>query len=273
MSLLCCSRAQAVDSCVYCRGINCQRSSYAATELCVDRLDACVSVFQGGRVQAQGCWEKVEERWRIQCQEQGTQCEICLTEKCNNVSPRQLSCLQCQDTQDEQCRTAPEQLIGKRCGIARTGRTFCYASIKDQHVERGCALNLTQQRSCLEDINCQLCDPLELGASCNKQLLQENEATTAPPDTSSSTSSSSSSSSTSTTSSSSSSSSSTSTTSSSSSSSTSTSTTTTAAPPTAPPTLPPTTAKPNSAATFNLNNLAFLLLFAQLVNFVCQPNK
>lgn len=92
----------ASESCLYCRGINCQRSSYQATEQCVNQLDACISVFQGGMIQAQGCLEKLEDSWRQQCDNKynsRAQCEICVTDSCNNVAASQLSCLQCLDTE------------------------------------------------------------------------------------------------------------------------------------------------------------------------------
>lgn len=92
----------ASESCLYCRGINCQRSTYQASEQCVGELDACVSVFQSGMVQAQGCYDSLERTWRQYCGDEHsfhTQCEICLTDKCNNATSRELSCLQCQDTE------------------------------------------------------------------------------------------------------------------------------------------------------------------------------
>lgn len=102
LPLLRASFVLASESCYYCRGINCQRSNYEATEQCVDQLDACVSVFEGGVVKAQGCLERLEASWREPCESRNhirKQCEICVTEKCNNVSSRQLSCLQCTDTE------------------------------------------------------------------------------------------------------------------------------------------------------------------------------
>lgn len=102
LALLGSSCVLASESCFYCRGINCQRSSYQATEQCVDQLDACVSVFEGGVIRAQGCLERLDDSWRKQCETKAhsrLQCEICVSEKCNNISPPQLSCVQCNDTQ------------------------------------------------------------------------------------------------------------------------------------------------------------------------------
>lgn len=92
----------ASESCFYCRGINCKRSNYQATEQCVDQLDACVSVFEGGVVRAQGCLERLEDSWRDQCGgkvHDRLQCEICVIDKCNNISTPQLSCVQCNDNE------------------------------------------------------------------------------------------------------------------------------------------------------------------------------
>ncbi|XP_064551884.1 uncharacterized protein LOC135437753 [Drosophila montana] len=258
----------ASESCHYCRGINCQRSNYEATEQCVDQLDACVSVFEGGVVKAQGCLELLEGSWREPCESRNhtrIQCEICVTEKCNNVSARQLSCLQCTDTEDDNCRTAPEQLAPQACGIARSGRSLCYASIKEQRVERGCSLTLSEQRTCLADANCQLCDPLEI-SHCNYQLLEDTAVTTEPPGESTSSTSSSSSSSTST----------------STSSSTTTTTSSTASPPTTQSTIPPTKSptdpptpspQPDSAQSLCTKNIPILLLALQLVMYFYDPNK
>lgn len=92
----------AAENCIYCRGINCQRSSYNAEETCSDRLDACVSVFQGGSIQAQGCLESLEDSWREKCGEghqgSGVDCEICVLNKCNKVGSPSAGCLQCNNT-------------------------------------------------------------------------------------------------------------------------------------------------------------------------------
>lgn len=100
--LLCAGLVLASESCFYCRGINCQRTSYQATEHCAGEVDTCVSIFQSGMVQAQGCFESLEYTWREYCggaHSIRTQCEVCVTEKCNNATSRELSCLQCQDTE------------------------------------------------------------------------------------------------------------------------------------------------------------------------------
>ncbi|KAH8394831.1 hypothetical protein KR222_007609 [Zaprionus bogoriensis] len=275
----------ASESCVYCRGINCQRSSYAATEHCLDKLDVCVSVFQEGRVQAQGCFDSLEDNWRQHCEgppSPRAQCEICVTEKCNNVSSRQFSCLQCEDTEDERCRSAPQELTPQSCAIARSGRNLCYARAEGERIERGCSLTLSEQTSCLSDVNCRLCDPTQI-ADCNDQLLEASTVTTETPvssTTSSSTSSSSSSTSespsTSTSSSTSSSSSSSTSSSTSSSSSTSTSSSTSPSPSASTTTeepSSPTTAKPNGAASLCMKNLPALLFLSQLLRLLYGANK
>jgi len=97
--LLTSSYVLASEKCIYCRGISCRRTSYEADDQCSDKLDACVSVFQDGFIQAQGCLEGLEDDLREKCQEDnkvhGTDCEVCITEKCNKVAPKTYSCLQC----------------------------------------------------------------------------------------------------------------------------------------------------------------------------------
>lgn len=101
-ALLCAGLVLASKSCLYCRGINCQRSSYQATEQCLGAVDTCVSVFQSGMVRAQGCYESLEHDWRQYCGGEHkcrTQCEVCATDKCNNATSRPLSCIQCRETE------------------------------------------------------------------------------------------------------------------------------------------------------------------------------
>ncbi|XP_001960255.3 uncharacterized protein LOC6494478 [Drosophila ananassae] len=254
----------ASEECIFCRGINCQRSSYEAVEQCSDTLDACVSVFQEGTILSQGCLESVEEDYRTKCQESskesGIDCEICVTDMCNRVGSKHAGCLQCNSDQDAQCAETPEALKAEQCSIARTGRSFCYAKVEDNRVERGCSLTLSDQVDCLADRNCHLCDPLEV-PHCNNQLIQEDDSSTSTekPTTTSSTSSPESSSPTDSPS---------STTISSTDSPSSTTISTTDSPtnppttgptnpptnaPTNPPEIPTTTAKPNSAHKFHFS--------------------
>ncbi|KAH8327090.1 hypothetical protein KR074_002709, partial [Drosophila pseudoananassae] len=169
------------EKCIYCRGINCQRSSYEAEEQCSDSLDVCVSVFQAGTILSQGCLESLEEDYITQCQENskdsGIDCEICVTDKCNNVGSKQAGCLQCNSDQDAQCTDPSEALQAEQCSIARTGRSFCYAKVEANRVDRGCSLTLSDQVDCLANRNCYLCDPLEV-PHCNNQLIEEDDSST-----------------------------------------------------------------------------------------------
>ncbi|XP_050744068.1 uncharacterized protein LOC108022148 [Drosophila biarmipes] len=189
--LLSSSYVWASEKCTYCRGINCQRTSYEADEECSDKLDACVSVFQDGFVQAQGCLESLEDDLKEKCTENnkgyGIDCEICITEKCNNVAPKTYSCLQCNNTEDTQCAESPDLLKAVQCPIARSGRSFCYASLLGDRLERGCSLTLSDQVGCLANPNCQLCDPLEQ-PHCNDQVLKtdDNSTTESPTESTSS---------------------------------------------------------------------------------------
>ncbi|XP_039481815.1 integumentary mucin C.1 [Drosophila santomea] len=281
----------ASEKCIYCRDINCQRSSYAAEEQCADKLDSCVSVFKAGVVQAQGCLESLEDDWREKCQDKDKgheiDCEICVTERCNNLASKRANCLQCNNTEDAQCAESPELLKAAQCPIARSGKSFCFASLVGDILERGCSLTLSDQVNCLADPNCHLCDPLEQ-SHCNDQIVRADDSPTTQDPTESTSSSteytpsstittdSSSSSTTSTATSSTTSTSTSSTTSSSSTSSTTSSstnspeTTQSTTEPSTTEEVPTTTGKPNSA--FGLNASVFLI-FAQLAVCFYNPLK
>ncbi|SPP75410.1 Hypothetical predicted protein [Drosophila guanche] len=257
--LLASGTALALEKCVYCRGINCQRSSYQAEEQCSDLLDACASVFEGGIVQAQGCLEGLEDGWRALCQapSKGVDCEICVSDKCNTVGSERAACLQCAESEDEQCVNAPQLLVPQRCAIARTGRSFCYSKLVGERLERGCSLSLSDQMDCLASGGCQLCDPLER-PHCNDEVIDFNAA---PDTTTEATSTSTSTPSTPTTQ-----------------STTTTQTTpstqqptTTSAPPT---TATPTTAKPNAAFSLHSSSTTTIwLIIVPLVVFIYTLHK
>ncbi|XP_068146393.1 uncharacterized protein [Drosophila tropicalis] len=172
--------AFATEKCNYCRGINCQRSTYQSVEECSDKLDTCASVFHDGVIHSQGCLESLEDH----CDDaSGMKCVKCAVDNCNNKSL--VSCVQCVDSEDVNCRSNPETLTAKSCGIARSGRNFCSTIISDdgQHVERGCVISLAEQINCLNNANCYLCDPVEK-SSCNNHLVEGFVDTTEAPSTS-----------------------------------------------------------------------------------------
>ncbi|XP_026841740.1 protein psiD [Drosophila persimilis] len=270
--LLASSSALGLEKCIYCRGINCQRSSYQAEEQCSDRLDACASVFQGDIVQAQGCLEGLEAGWREQCHgpSGGVDCEICVSEKCNTLGSARAGCLQCAESGDEHCVDAPQLLVSQRCPIARTGGSFCFTKLVEERLERGCSLSLSDQLDCLANSNCQLCDPLER-PHCNDEIIDFNAA---PDPTTESTSTSTSTTSTPTQSTATPSTASPQTTPSTASPQTTPSTAspqpTTASPQ---PTAPPTTAEPNSALSLHSAASSIPLIIVPLAVFVYTLHK
>ncbi|BFG03676.1 mucin-2 [Drosophila madeirensis] len=262
--LLASGTALALEKCVYCRGINCQRSSYQAEEQCSDLLDACASVFEGGIVQAQGCLEGLEDGWRGQCQapSKGPDCEICVSDNCNTVGSERAACLQCTESEDEQSVNAPQLLMPQSCAIARTGRSFCYSKLVGERLERGCSLSLSDQMDCLASGSCQLCDPLER-PHCNDEVI---DFSSAPDTTTESTSTSTSTPITPTTQS--------TPTQSTPTPTTQQPTTTTPQPTTATPTAPPTTAKPNSAFSLHsFSTTTIPLIIVPLVVFIYTLHK
>ncbi|XP_022232412.2 protein psiD [Drosophila obscura] len=268
--LLASSSALALEKCVYCRGINCQRSSYQAEEQCSDRLDACASVFEGGIVQAQGCLEGLEDSWREQCvgPSKGVDCEICASDKCNTLASERAACLQCAESEDEQCVDAPQVLTPQRCPIARTGRSFCFSKLVDERLERGCSLSLSDQLDCLSNGSCQLCDPRER-PHCNDEIIDfesapatttESTSTTSTPTTQSTATPSTASPQTTP-----------STASPQTTPSTQEPTTTSPEATSATPTAPPTTAKPNSA--YSLHSSTIVMIIVPLAVFVYTLHK
>ncbi|CAD7013299.1 unnamed protein product [Ceratitis capitata] len=181
--------AYAAAKCHKCTGINCQRTTFAATEDCLDALDSCVSVFDGSTVLAQGCLGQLTSELRNKCEVSTTesadpdeiatddgealpttnqQCYQCREDLCNNVSADGFECVQCDSDVDGKCASDTEGLPTEKCPIGKAVNSYCYAKLAGKHATRGCAVDLVQQKECLNSNDCVLCTPTDI-AGCNRE--------------------------------------------------------------------------------------------------------
>uniref|UniRef100_W8BWG8 DUF753 domain-containing protein n=1 Tax=Ceratitis capitata TaxID=7213 RepID=W8BWG8_CERCA len=181
--------ADAAAKCHKCTGINCQRTTFAATEDCLDALDSCVSVFDGSTVLAQGCLGQLTSELRNKCEVSTTesadpdeiatddgealpttnqQCYQCREDLCNNVSADGFECVQCDSDVDGKCASDTEGLPTEKCPIGKAVNSYCYAKLAGKHATRGCAVDLVQQKECLNSNDCVLCTPTDI-AGCNRE--------------------------------------------------------------------------------------------------------
>uniref|UniRef100_A0A034WG09 DUF753 domain-containing protein n=1 Tax=Bactrocera dorsalis TaxID=27457 RepID=A0A034WG09_BACDO len=178
---------EAATKCHKCTGINCQRTTYAATEDCTDTLDSCVTVFQESMVLAQGCLGQLAVELRNKCempsaeQTDGAEmidvddatpavnrnCHQCSEDLCNNLSAEGTDCLQCDSNEEAKCASDTESLQPQRCPISKAVNTYCYAKIEASRATRGCATDLAQQKECQSNSGCSLCSPSDING-CNR---------------------------------------------------------------------------------------------------------
>ncbi|XP_053962820.1 protein rtoA-like [Anastrepha ludens] len=175
---------EAATKCHKCTGINCQRTSYTATEDCVDALDSCTTIFQGSTVLAQGCLGQLAVELRNKCetptntnednevamegeklQTANAACYRCREDLCNEVSGEAFECIQCDSNADGEC--ASGNLQPAKCPIGRSMNSYCYTKVEGKRAIRGCATNLVEQKECLNSNDCVLCSPLDI-SGCNR---------------------------------------------------------------------------------------------------------
>ncbi|XP_067634229.1 uncharacterized protein [Eurosta solidaginis] len=186
--------SNAVIKCHKCDGINCLRTSYAAAEECEDTLDSCVTVFDGATVLAQGCFGQLAVELRSKCEPtminwddadldeydeapkfMHSDCYKCAGDMCNNISANGFECIQCDSSMDSNCFDNAEILQPNKCPIARSANSYCFAKMESKSVVRGCATDLKQQTECLNNKDCLLCPPLDIGG-CNSELKFSNNS-------------------------------------------------------------------------------------------------
>ncbi|XP_054739547.1 uncharacterized protein LOC129245417 [Anastrepha obliqua] len=177
---------EAATKCHKCTGINCQRTSYTATEDCVDALDSCTTIFQGSTVLAQGCLGQLAVELRNKCetptntnednevamegeklQTANAACYQCREDLCNEVSGEAFECIQCDSNADGECASGTGNLQPAKCPIGRSMNSYCYTKVEGKRAIRGCATNLVEQKECLNSNDCVLCSPLDI-SGCNR---------------------------------------------------------------------------------------------------------
>ncbi|XP_037828601.1 uncharacterized protein LOC119616318 [Lucilia sericata] len=162
-------------TCHQCNGINCLRTTYESTQKCLNDLDICVNVFDGETILAQGCLEQLSEDLRHKCDAQNlndsNDCFKCNENLCNNLASKSFECIQCDSETDENCRINPKSLLPSRCVISRTPNEYCFVKQEGNHVIRGCAKTLEEQKSCLSSTDCMICQPSQLSGCNDSELL------------------------------------------------------------------------------------------------------
>lgn len=62
-------------------------------------------------------------------------------------------------SQNSKCNSAASSLTATQCGAPTSSNAYCYVKVAGKHLQRGCALSLSEQQSCLKDTECSLCLP------------------------------------------------------------------------------------------------------------------
>ncbi|EDW00883.1 uncharacterized protein LOC6559684 [Drosophila grimshawi] len=165
--------------CYSCEGINCQRTTLQnATVQCNDLLDICVTVYERFRVIERGCLVELSLAAQSKCNSQDKQCQKCSGELCNDQGRIDFQCIQCNGSDDSKCNLAGDSIMPTQCPAPTSNNAYCYVKNVDSHQQRGCALNVKEQQSCLKDIECSLCLPENAHGSsaCNNYQLEYKSA-------------------------------------------------------------------------------------------------
>ncbi|XP_016928071.2 uncharacterized protein [Drosophila suzukii] len=156
----------AVDlpKCFSCEGVNCLRTTRQnATVSCSDKLDVCVTIYEDYAVSERGCFSQISLAGQAKCAAKDDQCQKCSGQLCNNQGRRDFRCIQCTGSDSASCNQgSTASLTASQCGLPTSANSYCYVKVvgdmKD-NLQRGCALSVKEQKSCLEDSECSLCLP------------------------------------------------------------------------------------------------------------------
>ncbi|KAM8713500.1 hypothetical protein ACLKA7_013767 [Drosophila subpalustris] len=160
--------------CYSCEGINCQRSTRQnATVACNDLLDICVTVYEGFKISERGCLLELSLAARAKCEAKDRQCQKCNGELCNNLGRIDYQCIQCSGSENSKCNSEGDVMSPSQCAAPTSSNSYCYVKAVGLNLERGCALSVREQQSCLSDSECSLCLPDSTGESgaCNNYNL------------------------------------------------------------------------------------------------------
>ncbi|XP_053668178.1 proprotein convertase subtilisin/kexin type 5-like [Anopheles marshallii] len=113
---------------------------YLAAEECDQLEDSCFTRVQGD-VLERNCLSTLAEEDQQKCRnEEDTSCYSCSGHDCNQY-PR-LRCYRCSSVLDPRCATLEENELSSTFCNSFLPDDRCYARIVDQHVERGCEVDL-----------------------------------------------------------------------------------------------------------------------------------
>ncbi|XP_017077673.2 uncharacterized protein LOC108112356 [Drosophila eugracilis] len=153
-----------LPKCYSCEGINCLRTTLQnATVSCSDKLDVCVTIYEDFAVSERGCYEQISLAGQAKCAAKDDQCQKCSGQLCNNQGRRDFKCIQCIGSESDACnKGATSSLTASQCGLPTSANSYCYVKVvgnQKDNLQRGCALSVKEQKSCLEDSECSLCLP------------------------------------------------------------------------------------------------------------------
>ncbi|KAH8358300.1 hypothetical protein KR084_011830 [Drosophila pseudotakahashii] len=153
-----------LPKCFSCEGINCLRTTLQnATTSCSDKLDVCVTIYEDFAVSERGCFSQISLAGQAKCAAKDDQCQKCSGQLCNNQGRRDFRCIQCIGSDSASCnKGATSSLTASQCGLPTSANSYCYVKVigdNKDNLQRGCALSVKEQKSCLEDSECSLCLP------------------------------------------------------------------------------------------------------------------
>lgn len=175
-----CNSRVTFSKCFYCNSqidsdcISNPTVSPSSIKLCNEYDDSCFS-FIGSHSVVRGCLNDLDWDSIVKCHRSPEKCDICKGENgkiCNNKSFSAAKCISCDSKKDERCRSQPELLSQKLCGLvdAPEEDLGCYLiHNKNNRVKRGCVSDLTVQlrEMCWNKSDqCRICN----GNNCNKKV-------------------------------------------------------------------------------------------------------
>lgn len=70
--------------------------------------------------------------------------------------------------QNSKCNSDATSLSAAQCDAPTSNNAYCYVKVNGKNLQRGCALSVSEQQSCLKDAECSLCLPDTNGSgACN----------------------------------------------------------------------------------------------------------
>ncbi|XP_075166180.1 uncharacterized protein LOC142238430 [Haematobia irritans] len=159
-------------SCYKCEGADCDHGVHREVEKCSNGKEVCATVFNGDKIEAQGCLENIPKTLRKQCDGSPidilNKCHKCKSDLCNLWALSDSECVQCDSKNEDKCTLQDEPILihPTKCYMGRTPNLMCYALKEDDRVIRGCAGTIEEQRTCHNSDGCYFCNP-NITPACN----------------------------------------------------------------------------------------------------------